>query len=72
MRLLAARNSLTATGRSRRLSELPTLGEAEIELLLDLLGQALGAEPDSDGIARSSLPKTARFSIRVAPPTPTS
>jgi uncharacterized protein (TIGR02677 family) len=70
MRLLAARNSL-ATGRSRRLSELPTLGEAEIELLLDLLGQALGAEPDSDGIAEA-LSEDGTLFIRVAPPTPTS
>jgi hypothetical protein len=36
-----------ATGKPRRLSELPVLTERELELLLDLLGQALGGEPNA-------------------------
>ena len=43
---LAARSSL-ATGCPRRLSELPILKERELELLLELLGEAFSGEPDS-------------------------
>jgi uncharacterized protein (TIGR02677 family) len=42
---LAARRAL-ATGRPRCLSELPFLEERELEVLLDLLGEALTSEPD--------------------------
>jgi uncharacterized protein (TIGR02677 family) len=42
---LAARRTL-ATGQPRYLSELPLLNERELDLLLDLVGEALMSEPD--------------------------
>lgn len=65
---LAARRTL-ATGRSRCLSNLPWLGEKELDLLLDLLGEALASDPD----AYQNLEATSEdgtLLIRLAPPSP--
>lgn len=66
--VLAARRTL-ATGRSRYLSDLPWLGEKELDLLLDLLGEALASDPD----AYQNLEATSEdgtLLIRLAPPSP--
>lgn len=68
--VLAARSSL-ATGCPRRLSELPILKERELELLLDLLGEAFSGEPDSSQNLRGTS-EDGTLLITIAPPLPSS
>lgn len=65
---LAARLTL-ATGQPRALSELPLLQECELELLLDLLGEALTNEPDQLQNQEATSEDGTLF-ITMAPPLP--
>jgi len=62
----AARRRL-ASGRRLRLSELAALGRAEFDLLLDLLGEAIGARPGPDGVIETSSTDGSLL-IRLEPP----
>ncbi len=63
---LSARHTL-ATGQPRRLSEFPVLTNREIELLLDLIGEALASEIDASG-NREACSEDGTLFIRLAPP----
>ncbi len=62
----AARRWL-ASGRKMRLSELAALGRAEFDLLLDLLGEAIGARPGPGGVIEASSTDGSLL-IRLEPP----
>jgi uncharacterized protein (TIGR02677 family) len=62
---LAARRTL-ATGQPRCLSELPVLTERELDLLLDLVGEALTSEADRQNLEATSEDGT--LFISLAPP----
>jgi hypothetical protein len=66
--VLAARRML-ATGQSRCLSELPVLSERELDLLLDLVGEALMNDEDPLHNLRASSEDGTLF-ISLSPPPP--
>lgn len=65
---LAARRTL-GTGVPRRLSELPLLSERELDLLLDLIGEALMSEADGSQ-ALQATSEDGTLSITLASPDP--
>ena len=65
---MAARAAL-ATGCQRRLSELPPLSERELDLLLDLLGQALGNRVNESEVVEA-LSEDGTLLVALAAPPP--